>query len=784
MNYLQEEDAIQAVSRVMQTNFSDEQLAILRTPGGLSIAAVAGSGKTTCLTALISKRLLTGEIPDSSRILCSTFSKAGAEELEARLNYVTSQLHINPVKVSTLHAICYSTLKHFGANVVVLSDYENYKLIGQAVNEALGRKVYLESEQCEDIASMIGIMDNSLYSVNDLFASGKYILEYSAKEFSDIVQSYRNQKQALGKFTFDDMLTGVYQWLCIAKSDIVIQYIRDKYHYFFLDEFQDTNRIQFEIIKVMLGTEPELRPENRLVVVGDDDQNVYEWRGTDPRIMINIRSVIDIKKMNLSYNYRCKKNIVDHAMNCVRNMGTRQDKTMKSSDEGGVVAILDCYETIPSVEYEDRICKNSQLIVDHITEEMKAMGGTMGPKHYCIMARTNAEMALVANMLLRHNLLVGQTVGMQISTKQAWKIAKKLYQLSKPFNGAYKLQSLLYHIVPYASNKIENSINEVSAACQCSIDYAIEYALRSISPILARAMDDASYMTPGNNRDAGRGISAIPPKTRAILEYAFERYQNKEYFIELINALRDNEALKCLFNLWKTCETGWNDAISVAIKEYLIKLHEELGDADFNSFIISTEQIEKAANPALYNRQIELKTIHGSKGLEWNTVFILNDDNFSFPDFKRLDNLVRQKRIAYPIIKDIIDSERRLHYVAQTRAKNELYLVTSRKFASVFVEETFGYTYNAASKADTDILEKAQLLNMGCDDENGRILSKALNQAYVCKTALDKPAVEEDETDSDDFDDSTARIQFNTALKAAERMLDEKFSEDLYTEEE
>ena len=131
------------------------------------------------------------------------------------------------------------------------------------------------------------------------------MLDYDIEEFKQIVGTYKELKRATGKFTFDDLLIGIYEWLCVAKHPSVIQYCREKYQYLFLDEFQDTNKVQFEIIKAILGAdEPSLRPEDRLVVVGDDDQNVYEWRGTDPNIMINIRSVVDIKKRILSTNYR------------------------------------------------------------------------------------------------------------------------------------------------------------------------------------------------------------------------------------------------------------------------------------------------------------------------------------------------------------------------------------------------------------------------------------------------------------------------------------------------
>lgn len=737
MAYMSNEDAIAAIENITHRKFSDEQRAILLHPSGMSIAAVAGSGKTTVLTALITKRLLTGEIPDPKYILCGTFSKVGADEMGGRLSSLTLPLGVGEVKVSTLHSTCYNILTHFGVSIRLLSDSENYGLIRQAVAQAVGHRVWLEQEKLEQLESVISVMTGALMTVDELMQSGKYTLEYPRKVFDEIVSTYGALKRASGKFTFDDMLVGVYEWLCVAKSDVVLQYVRDTYRYLFLDEFQDTNKVQFEIIKAILNLDPAARPEDRLVVVGDDDQNVYEWRGTDPRIMIDIRSVVDISKMNLSTNYRCGSNIVSSAMNCVKHMGTRQDKTMRAYREGGRVELLDPHVAHLREDYRSTLCRGSRMIADYIFETCKQ--GPVMPGHWCIMARTNAEMCIMANMLFRQGMIVYQTHGMKISNKPTWQALKKLIILAKPFDGTQKLQGILYQLVPYASAKIEETINEISASCQCSIDYAIEYMLQAFLDnngiydgySTIQGKDIADELRPGREREKGRGASAITQRTKNKIEMVLASFRNTYMLLDVVNAMRSDEPIRQLMKLW-TAASDNDTRIAAAIKEYLLFLYDSFGNDKFEAFIRATEEVENANNDekrvgqVAYDKRVELRTIHGSKGMEWDTVYILNDNNYSFPDFNKLHNMRENQGISLEVMKNLIDSERRLHYVAQTRAKNELYFITNRKEASVFVEETFGYEYHLPD----DALDAAQMRNAGCNDENGRIVFKICNKDY------------------------------------------------------
>jgi superfamily I DNA/RNA helicase len=373
------------------------------------------------------------------------------------------------------------------------------------------------------------------------------------------------------------------------------------------------------------------------------------------------------------------------------------------------------------------------MISDRIfaeANEQQVMAG-----HWCIMARTNAEMSIIANMLFRQGMIVNQTSGMKISNKPVWQALKKIIALSKPFDGSYKLQGILYQLVPYASAKLEEAINEVSNNCLCSIDYAIEYAIKHFIKTVNggdlsmdafhSVFDFEEELLPGREKDRGKGMTGISVRTKNKVEMVLGNFRNTPVLIELINAMRSEDSLEQLLKLWRAASEN-ETRITLAMKEYLLFLYNSFGDEKFDRFIVATEQVENNPNPAICDKRVELRTIHGSKGMEWDVVYILNDDNYSFPDFNKLYNMRENQGLSYEVMKNIVDSERRLHYVAQTRARNELYITCNRKEASVFVEETFGYEYRPSS----DALTAAQMRNAGCNDENGRIVFKACNKDY------------------------------------------------------
>ena len=302
-------DAIKRLTEVTGVRYSQEQLDVLNHQGGMCIMACAGSGKTTILTHLIAKRCLTGEIDNIKNLLCTTYSQAGRTELKDRLVKLLAQLGLDiSVNIKTIHATYLEILKHFNVPVKQICT-EGKKM--QFVSEALKQMgVNMEEDDKEVLASLFSYQVNNLMSDAELIKSSAYTLEnFSLQQYTQARTIYVDKKVKEGLLDFDDLQMLVYRLMVNQPNQAVIDYCRNKFKYIYVDEFQDTSKIQFAILRQMIDN------EDNLVVIGDDDQSIYGWRGADPSIILNICGYFPIKKFVLSTNYRCCGNIVELAAN-------------------------------------------------------------------------------------------------------------------------------------------------------------------------------------------------------------------------------------------------------------------------------------------------------------------------------------------------------------------------------------------------------------------------------------------------------------------------------------
>ena len=263
------ETIINKIEQITGVKYSDEQRAILNAKGGLAIIAAAGSGKTTVLTHLIAKRIMSGEIANPDKLLCTTYSKAGADEMSDRLNKLLKKLGINhTVTVKTIHASYYQVLKYFGLMKNICTNAQRRMLIKEACTD---NKVRLEEDDMNTLDSLLSYQINYLLKDKDLVNSYIYTLEdLTEQQYTAIRQSYNKKKEELGVIDFDDMQLYMYSLLCVQKNQMVIDYCRSQWEYFYVDEFQDTSKIQFAIMRQMV-TDP-----SKIMVIGDDDQCIVE----------------------------------------------------------------------------------------------------------------------------------------------------------------------------------------------------------------------------------------------------------------------------------------------------------------------------------------------------------------------------------------------------------------------------------------------------------------------------------------------------------------------------
>lgn len=695
-------DVIREIEESSTIKLSDEQLAILNHGGGMCILACAGSGKTTTTTKLVAKRIKTGEIANPSRLLLTTYSKAGSASMSEKLNEQLDALGLDcKVPVKTLHAFYLACLKKFGMTEKVCTEGQRMRYIRQAVKSRC--KMKLVEEDIKNINNILSFQLNTMMTDKAVYHSYAFNVEISLEDYQAIRCEFTTLKNKDKMIDFDDMQFIMYCKL--TQDHYFLEYCKSLYDYYYIDEFQDTNKLQFEIIKLLL------KDERNLVVIGDDDQCIYGWRGADPSLIINICAYFDIQKFHLSTNYRCKSNILNFAKTGIEHMNVRESKDMKSFKAGG------------EVEFINANCKNlygMELSAFNYIKEMVNDG--VEPKNICVLVRNNAHAAVLSNMLMLNGIFPDVTNEIKLSGTPEFRDLQNLIEMAgddtTPFCYNREVVSLLlWKMVPYLGTQGGNVISEIMDNTGFHLAQAIAYLILNHTYI-----SNLDIVSEAINLNKIQSVQ-LPGKVKMHIEVVAGRFRS--------------ETIAGLMSLCKTLvdETVVEKRLAELIKLYKIGMEFTLGDINtrrvFDAFfkhftnILNTEGLGELINILNSTKQYEesdykldwvtsghvekisnnrlrvsigtganldpslakMSTAHSSKGLEWDTVIILGSDNVSFPSFRYIKDSVNNG-VKIDEIGNYIDGERRLYYVASTRAKNKLVIIGDYNYMSLFALES------------------------------------------------------------------------------------------------
>lgn len=640
---------------------------------------------TTVLTHLLAKRIRTGEISNPDKLLCTTYSKSGSTEMEERLGELLKKLGItDKIQVKTMHATYYMILKRFGLiGNNVCTNAQRAMFIGQAVKDA---KVELDDEDLQKVDSLISYQVNNLLNDENLVNSYVYTLDnVTLKQYSEIRRLYALKKQEAGLLDFDDMQMYMYMLLVHQKNADVIKYCRGLWEYFFVDEFQDISKIQFEILRQLVTD------ENKLIVIGDDDQCIYQWRGADPNIILNICGYYDISKFVLSTNYRCKGEVVNLAAVGIQNNSSRAEKVMKSNDVGGKVYICDVGHT--------NLYKMSLYSYHYIMQLILERG--VRADDIAVLSRNNLHLAILNNMLFKSGVFSESSSDMKMTNMSVYKDIKGLMEISENTYNHNIVNKQLWKLVPYLGVKGGAIVGQFMNDTGSSLIDALGYIL-------------TNYLDRMGEID-WRGVIKIPERVSDKIMYRCNslKYDTINGLVVLYNILKvgnEVDRLNGLMELYIQGTSFMNKRMDKArtvrgLVDYIMKLVSEDGLENTKSFLRLTEQYE-SGKAVVNDFKVTLSTMHGAKGREWKYVVLFGNDNVALPSFdgivQMLDNGVSKGDVS-----GSVDEDRRLSYVAWTRAKDELVIMSSSENVSVYTLECFG------------------LLDGG--DSNNKIIDMAIN---------------------------------------------------------
>lgn len=707
----QDIQVIQEMSNITGIKYSEEQMDILLHRGGMCILACAGSGKTSILTNLLAKRIKTLEIPNVNTLLCTTYSKGGALEMEDRLRKLFKKLGINKeVTVKTMHALYLGVLKEFGYPSTVIEARDRTRYIREACREV---EVSLDDEDFQTLDSLLSYQVNNLLSDANLVQSYAYTLnDVSLEQYSSIRKIYNSKKIQEKVIDFDDMQLYMYSLLYQQNRQDIVDYCRSQWTDIYIDEAQDMSRIQYIILKKII-TDP-----NRLVIVGDDDQCIYQWRGADPSIILNVCADYDIKRFVLSTNYRCAGKIVEKAAVGIKHNSKRTDKTMKPYNEGGEIKICDCGSS--------NLYTMSKYAYKHIKSLI--LEEKVRPSDIAVLSRNNSHLCILSNMLFKDGIHCEATNEMKMTKSSIYSNIRNVLDIAMNGYNADLTASTLYNICVYLKKVDAKRISQIQRDAGVNLSTIIGYMGKKYW-----GRSDIDWQ--GNIKIPGLAEAKI---AQALAYLKTDTIENLMLIYRLLTDDDTKKRATGLLALYLTAtEYRYRDkpdkkrAVE-GLVDYITDLINTMGFNETKQFLKVSEQYEEG-RMAVPGSKVCMSTMHGAKGKEWSNVVLFADDNVTFPSF---GGIVTQLKtgVAMSDIYYGIDENRRLHYVAMTRAKSRLTIFTDSKNIGLYILEALGiFDYGIDNNSHIismategtvykDIIDKSNQVIFGEDSEYKYVL--------------------------------------------------------------
>ncbi len=595
---------------------SAQKSALSHKDGPMMVLAGPGSGKTTVITHRIKRLLEQGVSP--SGILVITFTKAAAREMKERFSSLMGQAACQGgredwlrVSFGTFHAIFYQILK-------LAYGFQAGSVLGEEEKRRFFKEYIGQSElEVEDEGEFIASLMNEISYVkgNRLDLNCYYSRNCPEEWFKKLYQGYEDMLGNMGKIDFDDILTMCYD-LFTERKDILKAW-QKKYRYILVDEFQDINRIQYEIVKMLA------EPENNLFIVGDDDQSIYRFRGARPEIMLGFeKDFPGTKRVLLAENYRSSREIVEASLRLISHNRVRYEKELIPVHGPGRPADV--------VIYENPLQETGQ-VARKLRQYAEA---GYGYGDMAVLFRTGNASGLLAEKLMEYNIPFFMR-DVFPSLYSHW-IARDVFSYLALGMGGRK-RSDFFRIMNRPKRYLSRDAFE---STEVSLD-AVKSFYQDKDWMEERICD-----LEGDIRTIGR----LKPK--AAIQYIRKSVGYDEYLKEYaeFRRMRPEELFEIADRLMESAE-GFRTA-----GEWMehVRQYEE------------TLKQQKAAEKEPAGPAVTLSTMHSAKGLEYAVVFLVDANEGASPHHKAK-------------LPEDIEEERRLFYVAMTRAKERLHICAVRE---------------------------------------------------------------------------------------------------------
>ena len=599
--------------------------AVFTTEGPLLVLAGAGSGKTRALTHRVAY-LIEEKGVKPWNILAITFTNKAAGEMRERVNQLVD-FGADSVWVSTFHSLCVRILRRFIENLGYTTDFSIYD---SDDTKTLMKQIFKDLEVNQKVLKERGVLSVISSAKNEMISPEEFLLSAKAdgdsrlQRIGELYMEYQKRLKKNNALDFDDLLVKTVE-LFQAKQE-VLEYYQDRFRYIMVDEYQDTNTVQFKLVSLLAAK------YRNICVVGDDDQSIYRFRGANIKNILSFEETFPgAKVIKLEQNYRSTKMILDSANEVIKNNAGRKDKTLWTENEVGERPVF-------------REFGSSFDEAEWVVRDIVKKGGPW--KDYAILYRTNAQSRLFEEKCIAYNLPYRLVGG--VNFYQRKEIKDILCYLKTIANGRDDLA------VQRIINVPKRGIGAMSVArvnmFAMENDMSFYEALERVQavPGIGKAALKIGVFTDqiGEFRKMLREEKTIKDVIEAVLEKTGYREELKEE-----GEVEAESRLENIEELINKAVSYWESADEPSLSEFL----EEVAlVADIDSMDESEDRII-------------LMTLHSAKGLEFPYVYLVGMEDGLFPSMMSL--------MEGP---EALEEERRLCYVGITRAEKRLTLTAAK----------------------------------------------------------------------------------------------------------
>jgi len=615
-----------------------QRAAVLNIEGPMLVIAGAGSGKTRVLTYRLAHLIDCGVDPFS--ILCLTFTNKAAKEMKDRIGKLIGPSEAKNVWMGTFHAVFARILRieserlNYPANFTIYDTADSKSLLRSITKEmGLDDKVYRTSM----VLGRISDAKNKLFSPSAYMANSEIVADDFSSgrpKLGEIYKRYNDRLFKSGAMDFDDLLFNT-NVLLSKHADISHKYCH-KFQFILVDEYQDTNFSQYMIVKQLA------KVHENLCVVGDDAQSIYGFRGADIQNILNFKKDYpDYRLFKLEQNYRSTGNIVNAANSIIEKNKAQIRKNVWTANDAGSKIIL------------------NRLLTDNheghfVAQTIHALtsSGKLSFADCAVLYRTNAQTRPFEEAFRKINIPYKIYAGTSFYQRKEIKDLLAYFRLAVNHNDEESFK----RIVNYPARGLgKTTVDNLSIAAHESNTSLWKVALApeshgcKISSSAKSKLDDFSTM-----------LRSFATETETVDGYKLAvRIANESGIIRDLRELKEPEDQGRLDNI---------EALLAGIQEFTQNSisGEEL--KTLSDFLVEVALLTDADNTSEDENSVKLMTIHASKGLEFECVFIVGLEENLFPAAQSMDT------------REDLEEERRLFYVAATRARKSLYLchATSR----------------------------------------------------------------------------------------------------------